>query len=72
MLTEKEKISLYEKISSLEETKSTFNFLLENTTDYIYFKDRNGHFTFASNSFAALTMIWFNCIGHFDKGKYPS
>ena len=73
MLTEKEKISLYEKISSLEETKSTFNFLLENTTDYIYFKDRNGHFTFASNSFAALTNhnSWKDIVGKNDFDIFP-
>lgn len=65
--------ALLKKLSSLEDVKSNFYSFLENTSDFIYFKDINHSFTFTSNAFAALTNHnnWKDLIGKNDFDIFP-
>lgn len=73
MNQEEENALLLKEISSLKEVESNFYFFLENTSDFIYIKDLNHRFTFASNAFAALTnhSSWRDIVGKNDFEIFP-
>jgi len=58
---------------NLEEIKKDFFFFLENTPDFIYFKDKSHRFTYTSNAFAKLTGHdnWQALIGKNDFDIFP-
>jgi len=62
-----------ERIRQLEKTEEHFMFFLENTSDYIYFKDIEHRFTYVSRIFADLTghRSWHELIGKTDFDVFP-
>lgn len=73
-MTKKDEPALsLDEIEQLSEIKDNFLFFLENTSDYIYFKDRNHRFTYASDMLAKLTDHdnWQQLIGKTDFDIFP-
>ena len=64
---------LYDELVSLKEIEANFIFFLKHTSDYIYFKDINHSFTYASDTFAALTnhSSWRELVGKNDFDIFP-
>jgi diguanylate cyclase (GGDEF)-like protein/PAS domain S-box-containing protein len=73
-MNDKEKmLQLEEEIKRLKKIESDFVFFLENTSDFIYFKDLEHKFTFTSNAFARLSnhSNWRELIGKSDFDIFP-
>ncbi|WP_428739393.1 sensor domain-containing diguanylate cyclase [Sulfurimonas sp.] len=68
MTLQNENKLLKEKLKSAEKINELFYFFLENSSDFIYFKDKNYNFTFTSNKFSNLLNFkgWKELIGKND------
>ena len=61
------------EMNELKEIKNNFIFFLENTSDFVYFKDKDHRFKYASNAFANLSNhdSWKDIIGKNDFDIFP-
>lgn len=61
------------RLNDLQRVEKNFLFFLENTSDYIYFKNINHQFTYTSNAFAVLTghSHWQELVGKTDFDVFP-